>query len=109
MRVFQIVPEPGQEVCDFCASAPQWKVYSCRNFVIPWRKHAAFAHESIGGWAACQKCAETIDGDRWSDLTDRALRKFIQRHGVSRHDQPHVREQLRQVYQLFREHMSKES
>ena len=46
MRVFQIVPEPGQEVCDFCASAPQWKVYSCRNFVVPWTKRPAFAHES---------------------------------------------------------------
>jgi hypothetical protein len=44
------------------------KVYSCRNFVVPWTKHAVFAHESIGGWAACQKCAEMIDGIRWADL-----------------------------------------
>ena len=50
-----------------------------------------------------------IDGNRWSDLTDRALRKFIPTHGVSRYDQPHVREQLRQVHQLFREHMIKEA
>ena len=50
-----------------------------------------------------------IDAYRWSDLTDRALRKFIKKHGVSRHDQPHVREQLRQVHQLFREHMIKEA
>jgi hypothetical protein len=49
-----------------------------------------------------------IDGNRWSDLTDRALRKFIQTLGVSRYDQPHVREQLRQVHQLFRKHMIKE-
>jgi hypothetical protein len=49
-----------------------------------------------------------IDGNRWADLTDRALRKFIQRHGVSRYGQPHVREQLKEVHQLFRKHMIKE-
>ena len=29
-----------------------------------------FQTESVGGWAACNKCGELIDAGRWAELTD---------------------------------------
>jgi hypothetical protein len=50
-----------------------------------------------------------IDGRRWAELTDRALTNFIKQHGVPRYAQFDVREQFREIHQLFREHLVKES
>jgi len=103
-----MVPQPGKEICDFCVSAPKFKVYACCNFVIPWTKRTVFEHEPIGEWAACHKCSEMIDADRWAELTERALRKFVKKHSVPGCDQQLVWEQLGQIHQLFREHMIRE-
>jgi hypothetical protein len=62
----------------------------------------------VGSWAACRKCAELVDKSRWSDLTDRAFRKFAQRHGLSRYEGLPLRQQFRDLHQLFREHMIRE-
>ena len=70
--IFVISPFPGREMCDFCSEAPTTQIYACKNFLIPRTKTATFQHESIGGWTACTKCAELIDGRRWAELTDRA-------------------------------------
>jgi hypothetical protein len=84
-------------------------MYSCLNF--PFNGRAVFANESPkGAWAACRKCAELVDTGRWSELTDRALRKFAQKHGpVSRDQQLPLREQFRELHRRFREHMIRES
>ncbi len=83
-HVFALDAPPGREVCDFCSSSPTSRLYACRNFIIPRTKHAVFQHESIGAWAACDRCAVLIDAGHWSQLTDRAFRRFCKRHGVSR-------------------------
>ena len=106
METFHRIPEPGGEVCDFCTGGPIDKLYSCRNFI--WNKRAIFVHESIGAWAACRDCAELIDRDAWSSLTERALQCFAREHAVARYDLPAVREQLREIHQLFRQHMIRE-
>lgn len=108
-QIFVFEPPPGREMCDFCSASPTTRLYACRNFVIPRTGHAVFLHESIGAWAACDRCAVLIDAGHWSHLTDRALRRFTNKHGVPRHEQFEVREQLAEVHQLFREHMIKES
>jgi hypothetical protein len=95
--------------CNFCSERPPTQLYACKNFLIPRTKTALFQHESIGAWAACHACAELIDGRRWSELTDRAFTNFIKQHGVPRYAQFDVREQFRQIHQLFREHLVKES
>ena len=53
-------------------------------------------------------CAELIDRDAWSSLTERALQCFAREHAVARYDLPAVREQLREIHQLFRQHMIRE-
>jgi hypothetical protein len=106
----QIVePFPGREMCNFCSERPTTQLYACKNFLIPRNKTALFQHESVGAWAACARCAELIDGRRWAELTDRALTNFIKQHGIPRYAQFDVREQFREIHQLFREHLVKES
>ena len=43
--------------------------------------------------------------EEWADLTDRALRKFAKRHGVSRHELVAVRAQFAEISQQFAEHV----
>jgi hypothetical protein len=46
---------------------------------------------------------------RWAELTDRAFTNFIKQHGVPHYAQFDAREQFREIHQLFREHLVKES
>src|ERR1019366_7664847 len=107
----QIVePFPGREMGNFCSARPTRQVYACKNFLIPRTQTALFQHESVGAWAACAPCGELMaGGGRWPELTDRALTNFIKQHGVPRYAQFDVREQFREIHQLFREHLVKES
>lgn len=107
-QVFVFGPQPGREICDFCATSATGRLYACRNFVVPRTKHAVFQHESIGAWSACDRCAVLIDAGRWSQLTDRALRRFARIYGVPRSERVAMREQLSEIHQLFREHMIRE-
>jgi hypothetical protein len=106
--VFTIDAPSGREVCDFCSSSPTSRLFACRNFIIPRTKSAVFRHESIGAWAACDRCAVLIDAGHWAQLTDRAFRRFRKKHGVPRYEELEVREQFREIHQLFKEHMIKE-
>jgi hypothetical protein len=108
-QAFVIEPEPGREMCDFCGTSPTTCLYACRNFVVPRTKHAVFQHESIGAWSGCDRCAVLIDAGHWSQLTERALRRFANRYGIPKDEWGEVREQLAEIHQLFKEHMIKES
>ncbi len=108
-QVFAIQPLPGREMCDFCCGAsPTARLYACRNFVVPRTKNAVFQHESIGAWAACDRCALLIDAGHWSQLADRAVRRFMKRCDVPKGQWSEVREQLVEIHQLFKEHMIRE-
>jgi hypothetical protein len=104
-QIFFILPQPDREMCDFCSASPTSRLYACRNFVVPRTKHAVFQHESIGAWAACDRCAMLIDAGQWSQLTDRAARRFMKKYGVRKDEWREVHEQLAEIHQLFKEHM----
>jgi len=108
-QVFAIQPLPGREICDFCSTSPTARLSACWNFVVPPTKHAVFQHESIGAWSACDRCAVLIDAGHWSQLSDRALRRFARIYGVPKYEWRKVHEQLAEIHQLFREHMIRES
>ena len=98
-------PTAGYE-CDFCSCRPVFKIYSCRNFLIPWTKTWAFQHESDGGWAACRECTELIDANEWGKLSDRAFRVFLELYGpIPECDEMPLKQQFRDLHALFREHM----
>ena|ERR1700733_10926006 len=107
--IFIFTAPAGQEVCDFCYASPTVQLYACRNFVIPQTTITIFQHESIGAWAACMRCSEFIDGGWWPELTERAVRRFVKMHCVSRSDELMVRAQFREIHRLFRDHIMKES
>ena len=108
-QVFTFDAPPGREMCDFCSASPTARLYACRNFIIPRTKHAVFQHESIGAWSACDRCAVLIDAGHWSQLTDRALRRFCKQ---VRRPEGRVgakcESSWREIHQLFKEHMIKE-
>jgi hypothetical protein len=106
-EIFTISPLPDHEVCDFCTAEPIHKLYACRNFM--WLKRAMFPHESIGPWAACEICAGLVDAGRWIELTERALQQFKKTHGYSREEEQYFREQFRELHELFKDNMVKES
>jgi hypothetical protein len=108
-QVFTLQPLPGREICDFCCTSPTARLYACRNFVVPRTKYAVFQHESIGAWSACDRCVLLIDAGHWSQLTDRAFRRFCKKHGASRYEEFEVRQQLAEIHQLFKEHMITEA
>jgi hypothetical protein len=105
-KTFHIVPKSGGQSCDFCTAEPIEKLYRCRNF--RWHQEDIFHRGSVGEWAACGDCAEFIDHEKWSHLTERSLRYFLREHTVPRCDVPVLREQFRAIHELFRQHRHRE-
>jgi len=100
-------PPPGREMCDFCHASPTSCLYACRNFVPPNAKDKLF-QGNVGAWAACDRCAVLIDAGHWLQLTDRAVRKFLVVYSLPRSQEHTVWKYLREIHQVFREHMIKE-
>src|SRR5260370_17235797 len=98
-----IVPKGGDH-CDFCCTSPVSTVYACTNFSI--ERNSVFPFGlAVGSWAACRICAELVDAGRWNDLTNRSLKKFAKRHGVSPPPFLRVRQQLHEIHPPFPRHM----
>jgi len=53
------------------------------------------------------ECADLVDKGKWADLTERAYRKFLRRHGAARREMLVVRVQFAEVSRLFANHMTK--
>jgi hypothetical protein len=106
MLACHMVPISGGECCDFCTVSPICKLYTCTNFAVKGRA-VFWKSRRLGVWAACRKCTELAEAERWSALTERALRKFLQRHSVPRHEVPAMRSQFTEVVRLFSEHRIK--
>ena len=102
MRIGHVVPIVSGEYCDFCTAEKVFKLYRCENFVF---NNMPVFQNGCGTWAACKTCAELVDADRWSELTERSFVKFAKRHGpISRRDSFGLRDQFRTIHQLFRDH-----
>ena len=64
------VPQGG-DACDFCNTSPAFKGYQCENFEF---SGLPLFRSGSGMWAACRKCSELVDAEKWSSLADRAVR-----------------------------------
>src|SRR6266446_3456881 len=101
-----IVPRGGN-TCDFCQTSPVFTAYACSNFLV--NGNPVFPSGlAVGSWAACRKCAELVDREKWNDLTERAYRKFAKRHGDAR-QMLAVRIQFAKVSRSFSEHRVRKS
>ena len=99
-----ISPFPGRESCDFSAEQPIVNIYGCHKFILPSSKQAGLQHGSLIAWAACSKCSKLIDEEKWTWLTDRSVRKFVQKHRIPPYEAL-LRFQFREIHQLFRKYM----
>lgn len=76
-HAISVKPEPGKELCDFCAClGPVW-LYSTRDEIvaIPPRGSPPDipAHGYDSGWLACAECATLIDKNARFALLNRAM------------------------------------
>ena len=55
-------------------------------------------------WAACRKCSELVDAEKWSSPANRAVRKFVKRNAVPRQEVPQLWVQFTEIVRLFAEH-----
>jgi hypothetical protein len=105
-------PPEGKEVCDFCSSPQIFKAYDCPTFAtglsaqVPRQSPdlpALTVHSmSKGGWAACGICAALIDGDKWSELTERSVATLLIKEPELRPFKEKVRKSMAWMHQQFR-------
>jgi hypothetical protein len=100
-----VVPTGG-DACDFCNTSPAFKGYQCENFEVS--GFPVFPNGS-GMWTTCRKCSELVDAEKWSTLAERAVRKFVKRHTVFRHEVPALWAQFTEIVRRFAEHRSREA
>ena len=72
----------GGNACDFCNTCPAVRLYECWNFEL---NGLPVFRNGNGAFAACEKCSDLIDAERWSSLAERAFQKFMKHHAVPRH------------------------
>ncbi len=108
MNLIPCIVPLGGNTCDFCQTSPVFTAYACSNFLV--KGIPVFTSGlAVGSWAACRKCAELVEGEKWNDLTERAYRKFAKRHGTARHRMLSVRMQFAEVSRSFSEHRVRKS
>uniref|UniRef100_A0A6M3KXQ8 Uncharacterized protein n=1 Tax=viral metagenome TaxID=1070528 RepID=A0A6M3KXQ8_9ZZZZ len=67
-RIYEVVVEPGKEICDFCSSRDiEWQ-YPADDGLIEDTWPPNLIRESIGDWAACEVCSELIETNKRFDL-----------------------------------------
>ena len=61
----------GEPVCDFCRATPVEWTYPCDSFMLP-----ELDWQSVGDWAACERCGELIEADDLDGLFARWFSRF---------------------------------
>ena len=91
-------------VCDFCSMpGPVWR-YPARSFVAYCAPNVA--GESVGDWAACDKCHVLIETDDRRGLAQRSLDELILKHPEASAAAAVLDEQLVELHQQFFAHRS---
>lgn len=103
----QKIFEAGQ-VCDFCSATPVVKVYDAAPIVFAFTFAPQTVHVCDAKWTACAACAELIDRDRWTDLTDRTIETWLAElrdRGVhiGCRERDEIKEEMHRMHASFRE------
>lgn len=74
VEIYELKPDPGQEVCDICFGRPVTWRYPCESFVGPTAENGRqlWIQESVGAWAACDICHALIESDQRMELAERS-------------------------------------
>lgn len=96
------------DVCDFCSGIPVVKVYDAAPIAFT----VAFAPPIVQvcdtKWTACGICAELIDHDRWTDLTDRTMETWLAEQRsrgvhIGYREREDIKQEMRRMHASFRE------
>jgi Zn-finger protein len=73
VEIYEVKPDPGGEVCDFCFGPVMWR-YPCESFVGPTAENdkRQWVQESVGAWAACNDCHALIENNQLMELAERS-------------------------------------
>jgi len=83
-------------ICDFCSSPDVTRRYRAKSFVDPARLGI-----SDGDWAACDVCADLVDGEHWKALENRSIETFP--GGVDEAHEVPMRIYIASLHRKFRE------
>lgn len=79
-NIVQLDDVPDAEArCDFCYHPEPIREYPARDFTIP-SVRGYPDYGSRGGWVACQKCAELLDGGGYDTILNRAVYWYRKRN-----------------------------
>jgi hypothetical protein len=95
---FAHVVTAGGNTCDFCTCIPVHRVYRCKKFEL---RGIPVFKKNEGLWAACWKCSQFVDAEKWPALTEHAFQVFMKKHRVARHEAIEVRVQFAEIVRLF--------
>ena len=91
-------------MCDFCSEPNVVWRYPAQNFVA--YAVAGVVGQSVGDWAACTVCHALIENGDRSGLSERSLRRLLEKNPDMRQDEAEVQEQLRVLHQMFFAHQT---
>lgn len=99
--------EAGQ-VCDFCSATPVAKVYDAAPIAFAFAFAPRIVHLCDTKWTACAGCAELIDQDLWTELTDRTMETWLaelRQRGVhvGYRERNEIKEEMHRMHASFRE------
>ena len=90
--------------CDFCSvPGPGWR-YPARSFVAYCAPNVA--GESVGDWAACDRCHVLIEIDDRKGLAQRSLDELILKHPEASQAAAVLYEDLAELHEQFFAHRS---
>jgi hypothetical protein len=92
-------------VCDFCNAIPAVKVYDAAPIAFAF---VPVVHVCDTKWTACGICAELIDHDRWTDLTDRTMETWLAEQRsrgvhICYREREEIKQEMRRMHASFRE------
>lgn len=94
-----MLPPPTGPICDFCSAPEVWASYPAKTF--HWREMNGLHLNSVGGWAACKRCAELIEAENWDGLLERSWQTLIAEHPWMR-AAPEMKRELKNLQDVFR-------
>ena len=91
-------------LCDFCSVPGQVWQYPASNFVAYCAPNVA--NESVGDWAACDRCHVLIETDDRRGLAQRSLDELILKHPEASPAAAVLYEDLAELHEQFFTHRS---
>jgi hypothetical protein len=98
----------ASELCDFCNATPVVKIYDAAPVAFAFAFASASVHVRDTKWTACAVCAELIDQNRWTDLTERSMETWLAEQRsrgvrIGYREREEIKQEMQRMHASFRE------